>query len=98
MEERLDDLEGRSRRCNIRVLGLLERIEGTDAVDYMETWTKSFTPSTDRTMFFSIERAHRVPARPPIPGARLAHCWRSFCISGTGTRCCGRPNSMDPSE
>lgn len=69
MEERMDNLEGSSRRCNIRVLGLPEGIEGSDPVGHMETWVKSFTPATDRSAFFSIERAHRVPARRPQPGA-----------------------------
>lgn len=69
VEERKDDLEGRSRRCNIRVLGLPEGVEGTNPLAYMETWVKSFTPTTDHTAFFSIERAHRVPARKPLPGA-----------------------------
>lgn len=47
MEERINDLEGRSRRCNIRVLGLPEGIEGPDPVGYMEAWVQSFTPAAD---------------------------------------------------
>lgn len=69
MEERLDDLGRHSRRCNIRVLGSPEGIEGRDPVGHMEACVKSFTPAADRSAFFSIERAHRVPARRPQPGA-----------------------------
>lgn len=68
LENRLDDLEGHSRRCNIRVVGLPEGVKGSSPREYLEAWIKTFTPPQDRTMFFSIERAHRVPTKGWKPG------------------------------
>lgn len=55
LEERLDDLEGRSRSCNVRVLGLPEGVEGAHPREYIESWIKSFTPPEERSAFFSIK-------------------------------------------
>ena len=69
LEGRAEDAEGRSRRNNIRVVGVPEGSEGQDATKYMETWLREVIPQATHTQFFSLERAHRVPARRPPPGS-----------------------------
>ena len=68
LETRAEDAEGRSRRCNIRVVGLPEKIEGTNVQKYLEDWLRTQMPEGTLSQFFALERAHRVPARPPAPG------------------------------
>ena len=66
LEGRAEDAEGRSRRNNIRVVGMPEGREGRDAVGFLEDWVKSFTPTDSLSPYFSLEWAHRVPIhRPP---------------------------------
>ena len=69
LEGRAEDAEGRSRRNNVRVVGVPEGCEGQDASKYMEDWMKEIVPQTNRTPYFSVERAHRVPTRKPPPGS-----------------------------
>ena len=69
LEGRAEDAEGRARRSNIRVVGLPEGAEGSNTVQFMEDWLRTFTPLEELSPFFSIERAHRVPSRRPAPGS-----------------------------
>ena len=69
LEGRAEDAEGRARRSNLRIVGLPEGAEGRDPLPYMEEWLKSFMPAGTLSPFYSIERAHRVPGRCPVPGA-----------------------------
>lgn len=65
----LEDLENRMRRNNVRAIGMPERMEGRNPVEFIEQW---LITAFDREVFspmFSVECAHRVPARPPQPGA-----------------------------
>ena len=66
---RLDDLENRMRRSNIRAIGIPERVEGKDPVAFIEQWLLSTFGQESFTSMFSVERAHRVPMRPLPPGA-----------------------------
>lgn len=66
---RADDLENRLRRNNVRILGLPERAEGADPCAFIESWLKTTLPDAALSSVYAIERAHRVPARPPPPGA-----------------------------
>ena len=68
LEKRMDDLKGRSRRSNIRVIGLPEGVEGSNMSKYLEIWLKTEVVAEGLTQFFALERAHRVPARQPLPG------------------------------
>lgn len=67
--QRADDLENRLRRNNIRILGLPERAEGSDPCTFVESCLKSTLPDAILSSAFAVERAHRVPIRPPPPGA-----------------------------
>lgn len=66
---KVDDLENRSRRSNIRIVGVPEKEEGRDPVTFFESWLMEVMGKNILSPFFAIERAHRVPARPPPPGA-----------------------------
>lgn len=66
---KVDDLENRSRRNNVRLVGVPERVEGRDPVAFFESWLKETIGSDALSPYFTIERAHRVPPRPPPPGA-----------------------------
>ncbi|KAJ1187167.1 hypothetical protein NDU88_003946 [Pleurodeles waltl] len=68
LQERIEDAEGRSRRNNIRIIGLPEGKEGNDLTQYIETWMQSIAKDK-MSIHFVVERAHRIPGRKPIPGA-----------------------------
>lgn len=68
LNEHLDDLENRGRRKNIRILGLREDVEGTDAVAFLQTWIPEFLKLHAKGGRIKIERAHRTLA--PKPGAK----------------------------
>uniref|UniRef100_A0A803JV19 L1 transposable element RRM domain-containing protein n=1 Tax=Xenopus tropicalis TaxID=8364 RepID=A0A803JV19_XENTR len=64
-----DDLENRLRRNNLRMVGFPERAEGTTPEEFVTTWLLSNFDRNKLSGAFAIERAHRVPAKPPPPGA-----------------------------
>lgn len=66
---KVDDLENRSRRNNIRLVGVPEKSEGRDPVAFFEAWLTDLVGRDCLSTHFSIERAHRVPMRAPPPGA-----------------------------
>ena len=66
---RLEDLENRMRRNNVRAIGFPEKIEGRNPVDFIEQWLLQAFGKEAFSPMFTVERAHRVPARPPAPGA-----------------------------
>ena len=66
MQERLTDMEGRSRRNNIRIYGVPEGKEGNSVSDFVEQFLKNelgLTADTD----LRIQRAYRALARKPEP-------------------------------
>uniref|UniRef100_A0A672N7G4 L1 transposable element RRM domain-containing protein n=1 Tax=Sinocyclocheilus grahami TaxID=75366 RepID=A0A672N7G4_SINGR len=68
--EKIDDLENRSRRCNIRIIGLPEGEEGTNPVSFLRTWLPNLLNTDFKNHQVKIERAHRVPSRLPTSGER----------------------------
>ena len=68
VERRMEELEGRDRRSNIRLIGLPEEIEGQNMVSYLEDWLRKEVVVEGLSPFFALERAHRVPASRPQPG------------------------------
>lgn len=64
-----DDLENRSRRNNVRLVGVPEKVEGANPTAYFESWILSTFGKETLTPLYAIERAHRVPMRPLPPGA-----------------------------
>jgi len=64
MEDKLLDLETRSRLNNLRLVGLLEGAEGEDPCSFLEKWIPEALNLLARGSTVNIERAHRVgPAR-----------------------------------
>lgn len=62
--EKLEDMENRSRRNNVRFIGFPEGAEGTEVAKFVEDLIPELL-SIEETV--EIERAHRVPSqRPPI--------------------------------
>ncbi|GAA6233374.1 midkine b [Lates japonicus] len=66
MADHIDDLENRSRRCNLSLVRLPEGTEGKDALTFMETWLPSYLNLTTKTGKIKLDRAHRSLA--PRPG------------------------------
>ncbi|KAM4051814.1 uncharacterized protein ACNLHF_026078 [Anomaloglossus baeobatrachus] len=69
LRAKVDDLENRSRRSNLRLVGVPEKAEGNNPVAFFEMWLPKTLGMDLFSPFFTIERAHRVPTRPPPPGA-----------------------------
>ncbi|KAI2657411.1 Neurexin-1a-beta [Labeo rohita] len=67
--EKIDDLENRSRRCNIRIIGLPEGEEGTNPVSFLKTWLPNLLNIEFKNHQVKIERAHALTRRP-APGER----------------------------
>lgn len=62
LNDKLSELEDRSRRSNIRVVGLKEGEEGDDAIAFLKAHLPEWIPALkDRDI--AIERAHRVYSR-----------------------------------
>lgn len=68
LQEKVTDLEGRSRRNNIRIYGIPEEAEGTSAVTFIENFIKTELGSK-LGRGLGIERAHRAMAPKPPPSA-----------------------------
>ncbi|KAJ7995644.1 hypothetical protein DPEC_G00246720 [Dallia pectoralis] len=66
LKDKNDDLESRSRRCNLRIVGIPEKMERGDPVGFM---TGFFTEVLGTTLVpapLKLDRAHRIGA-PPTP-------------------------------
>ena len=63
LTERADDMENRSRRNNLRLVGLSENEEGRDACTFLEKWIPSVLGMKTSTPL-ALERAHRIGPQP----------------------------------
>uniref|UniRef100_A0AAX7T8R9 L1 transposable element RRM domain-containing protein n=1 Tax=Astatotilapia calliptera TaxID=8154 RepID=A0AAX7T8R9_ASTCA len=72
LSKKVEDLEGRSRRNNIRILGIPEKEEGTDPRSFME----KFISDTLKIPPPVLERAHRINTRQ----SSIANRSRAFII------------------
>lgn len=63
----LDDLENRNRRCNLRLVNLPEKVEGKDAVNFLEKWLSDVFGASTFPSPVVIERAHRIGKPPTKP-------------------------------
>lgn len=58
---KMDDMENRLRRNNVRVLGLPERSKGSNPIAFLEKWIREiFGKNTFSTTFFFLMKEHRV--------------------------------------
>lgn len=67
---KVDELENRNRRSNLRLIGLPEGTEGRDAALFLETWLPEVLGSANFPSPLIIERAHRLTGPKPAPDAR----------------------------
>ena len=65
LQRRAEDAEGRSRRNNVRFMGFAEGSETHNMELFLETWLTEEVFKGNTPKFFSIERAHRTPGKPP---------------------------------
>lgn len=65
----MEDAENRSRRNNVRILGLPERAEGSKPELFAEQLIREVLSPVALSPCFIIERAHRIPTRTLPPGA-----------------------------
>lgn len=61
LTDRLNDYENRGRRKNLRILGLQEKLEGTNATKFLETWIPQILHLDTKAGRIKLERAHRLP-------------------------------------
>uniref|UniRef100_W5NNG8 L1 transposable element RRM domain-containing protein n=1 Tax=Lepisosteus oculatus TaxID=7918 RepID=W5NNG8_LEPOC len=76
--DRLEDFENRSRRKNVRILGLRENIEGSSPVGFFERWIPETLGMEMKGDKIKLERCHRTGPRrksgeggTPVPQAVL---------------------------
>uniref|UniRef100_A0A3B3HYL6 L1 transposable element RRM domain-containing protein n=1 Tax=Oryzias latipes TaxID=8090 RepID=A0A3B3HYL6_ORYLA len=67
---KIDDLENRSRRCNIRVVGLPEGSAGSNPVLFVENFLPKLVDVSFKGGAVKVDRCHRVPAGGRTPGKR----------------------------
>lgn len=65
-----EDLEGRSRRCNLRLMGVAETTRTGNMEQYIETLLIALLGRETFSDVFIIERAHRFLTPPPAVGVR----------------------------
>lgn len=70
MREHIDDLENRGRRCNIRIVGVAEGLEGSDSVKFFEKWIPDHLQMDTKAGRLKLDRAHRSLAPKPGAGQR----------------------------
>lgn len=66
---KVDDLENRSRRNNLRFVGFPEKSEEGQSGEFLLTWLKGTLGQDVTPASFAIERAYRTPPLPPLAGA-----------------------------
>lgn len=64
-----DEMENRLRRCNLRFIGLPKKTEGNNTAEYLESLLIDQSGREAFSVMFAVERAHRIPAKPPPVGA-----------------------------
>lgn len=69
LEYRTEDVENRSRRNNLRLVGLPEGVEGRSPALFVEDLLRSLLPAAQLSLHFAVERAHHVPPKPGPVGA-----------------------------
>lgn len=64
LNNKIDDLENRSRRCNLRIIGIPETVKGHDLFKFLQTSLPGILQIQEACSDMVIERAHRLgPAR-----------------------------------
>lgn len=69
LEKKVTDLEDRSRRNNLRIVGVPEGSKGKDVIKSLREWINTILSPVRALDEKSIERAHRIPLRTLPPGS-----------------------------
>lgn len=64
LTSKVDDLENRSRRSNLRLVNLPEKVEKGNAAAFLEKWLPNVLGPETFPVPLVIERAHRLPSAP----------------------------------
>lgn len=72
LKDKIDDLENRSRRSNLRILNIPEQVEGHDAVGFLEKLIPQILGNDNFTSNITLERAHRVGKKSDRPRPFIA--------------------------
>lgn len=72
LKDKTDDLENRSRRSNIRILNIPERVEGQDTAGFLEKFIPQILGNDNFTSPIIVERAHRIGKRSDRPRPLIA--------------------------
>lgn len=67
----MDDLENRSRRSNLRLVNLPEKVEKGNAAAFLEEWLPDFLGPETFPAPLVIEIAHRLPGAPQSSAPRV---------------------------
>lgn len=67
LTDRIDDLENRGRRRNVRILNLSEEAEGTNPTLFFERWLPEVLRIKTKDGRIKLDRAHRVTGFKPSP-------------------------------
>lgn len=67
----MDDQEARSRRDNIRIFGVKEGIEGSNALHFFETWLPKLLHMETKKGRIRLDRCHRGLGRPKPGTSRV---------------------------
>lgn len=68
LRAKMDDMENRSRRCNLRLTGLPEGCEGGSPIKYVEKLLQNILGADNFPNGVELQRAHRSLAPRPKPG------------------------------
>uniref|UniRef100_A0A672QA94 L1 transposable element RRM domain-containing protein n=1 Tax=Sinocyclocheilus grahami TaxID=75366 RepID=A0A672QA94_SINGR len=60
LRDKMVEMEDRSRRCNVRLVGLPEAAEGENAVQFLQEYLPKWIPSLQGGGKIEIQRAHRI--------------------------------------
>lgn len=70
LQQKIEDLEGRSRRNNIRIIGVPEGAEGTRPTDFVAELLPKLLGEENFNLPLVVDRAHRSLQPRPADGAR----------------------------
>lgn len=65
---RIDDMENRMRRNNVQAIGICEKNEGKNPVQFIEQWLLQIYGKDSFSAIICVERVHSLPMRPLPPG------------------------------
>lgn len=67
---KVDDLENRLGRCNLRVIGVPEAVKGLDLLTFLQTTLPDLLNFKEECSGMAIESAHRLGPTRPEPNRR----------------------------